>query len=86
MGARFDVQDPRGTERLKAGVGVVGEGGPVEGAGGLHVVQQETKLIWVLALGLQLGLPQEDARALHSMAVSLITWHVCGDKGKQSST
>lgn len=62
MGARFDVQDPRGPKRLKAGVRVVGEGGPVEGAGGLHMVQQEAKLIWVLALGLWLGLPQEDAR------------------------
>ena len=63
MGAWFDVQDPRGPKRLKAGVRVVGEGGPVEGAGSLHVVQQEAKLIWVLALGLWLGLPQEDACA-----------------------
>lgn len=64
VGARFDIQDPRGPKWLEAGVGVVGEGGPVEGTGRLHMVQQEAELVRVLTLGLRLGPPQEDARGL----------------------
>ena len=49
---------------FKAGIRVVGEGRTVEGAGCLHVVQQEAKLVRVLALGPRLRVPKEDARGL----------------------
>lgn len=64
MGSRLDLQDPRGPEGLKAGVRVVGEGGAVEGAGRLHMVQKEAELIWMLALYPRLWPPREDARGL----------------------
>lgn len=81
VGARFDIQDARGPKWLKAGVRVVGEGGPVEGAGCLHMVQQETKLIRVLALGPWLGPPREDARGLtqHGSVVDNLA-RLCGQR------
>ena len=64
VGARLDIQDTGGPQWLEAGIRVVGEGGPVEGAGRLHMIQQEAKLIRVFTLGLWLGPSQEDAGGL----------------------
>lgn len=79
MGAGLDIQDTRGPQWLEAGVRVVGEGRPVEGAGCLNVVQQEAKLVRMLALGLWLRPPQEDAGGLtqHGSVVDHLA-RLCG--------